>query len=290
MIPLGKDARERFARCGVLAQGALAPPRFLPNGGEPIKTARMTIWGKLAGAAAGFMLGGPIGALLGALAGHFIVDEGLLAPEQGPPLQSVVFTVGLIALAAKMAKADGVVTRDEVAAFRRLVAVAPEDEAHVSRLFDLAKQSTAGFDAYARQLAQLLKDTPDTLEDLVDGLFGIATADGAVHVDERAYLAEVAAIFGLPEQAFSRIEARHVVSGPRDPYRVLGIARRPPTARSSRPGAPSCTSTTRTGSSGGVYPPSSSPLRRGRWPPSTRPMTCCAARGGSHELRLRPRP
>ncbi|MBY0363445.1 MAG: TerB family tellurite resistance protein [Phreatobacter sp.] len=184
----------------------------------------MTIWGKLAGAAAGFMLGGPIGALLGALAGHFIVDERLLAPEPGPPLQSVVFTIGLIALAAKMAKADGVVTRDEVAAFRRLVAVAPEDEAHVARLFDLAKQSTAGFDAYARQLAELLKDEPDTLEDLIDGLFGIATADGAVHAAERAYLAEIASIFGLSEPAFARIEARHVVAGPRDPYRVLGIA------------------------------------------------------------------
>lgn len=183
----------------------------------------MTIWGKLAGAAAGFMLGGPIGALLGALAGHFIVDEGLLAPDDTPPLQSVAFTVGLIALAAKMAKADGVVTRDEVAAFRRLVAIPPEEEGHVARLFDLAKQSTAGFEAYARQLRNLLKDEPDTLEDLVDGLFGIATADGAVHAAELAYLAEVAAIFGLPEETFARIEARHVVSGPRDPYRILGI-------------------------------------------------------------------
>ncbi len=184
----------------------------------------MTIWGKLAGAAAGFMLGGPIGALLGALAGHFIVDDGLLAPDETPPLQSVAFTVGLIALAAKMAKADGVVTRDEVAAFRRLVTIPPEEEGHVARLFDLAKQSTAGFDAYARQLHNLLKEEPDTLEDLVDGLFNIATADGAVHAAEIAYLAEVAAIFGLAEKTFARIEARHVVSGPRDPYRILGIA------------------------------------------------------------------
>jgi DnaJ like chaperone protein len=184
----------------------------------------MTIWGKLAGAAAGFMIGGPIGALLGALAGHFIVDEGLLAPDETPPLQSVAFTVGLIALAAKMAKADGVVTRDEVAAFRRLVTIPAEEEGHVARLFDLAKQSTAGFEAYARQLRDLLRDEPDTLEDLVDGLFTIATADGAVHAAELAYLAEVSAIFGLPEATFARIEARHVVSGPRDPYRILGIA------------------------------------------------------------------
>ena len=184
---------------------------------------RLTIWGKLAGAAAGFALGGPIGALIGALAGHFIVDEGLLAPDDRPPRETVAFTVGLVALAAKMAKADGVVTRDEVAAFRRLVDIAPEDEAHLARLFDLAKGSVAGFEAYARQLRDLLNDEPRVLEDLLDGLFGIATADGAVHQAELAYLAEVAAIFGLSAAEFERVSARHVIQGGIDPYKVLGV-------------------------------------------------------------------
>jgi DnaJ like chaperone protein len=185
----------------------------------------MTIWGKLGGAAAGFALGGPIGALAGALAGHFLVDEGLLAPDARPPQETVAFTVGLVALAAKMAKADGVVTRKEIDAFRKLVNIAPEDEPRVIALFDLAKQSVAGFDAYARQLRDLLKDEPKTLEDLLDGLFGIATADGAVHEAELAYLAEVAAIFGLTEREFECVKSRHVVAaGSADPYRVLGIA------------------------------------------------------------------
>jgi DnaJ like chaperone protein len=185
----------------------------------------MTIWGKLGGAAAGFALGGPIGALAGALAGHFLVDEGLLAPETKPPRETIAFTVGLVALAAKMAKADGVVTRREVDAFRRLVRISPEDEPRVVALFDLAKQSVAGFDAYARQLRDLLKDEPKTLEDLLDGLFGIAAADGAVHEAELAYLGEVAAIFGFSEREFECIKARHVViGGGADPYRVLGVA------------------------------------------------------------------
>ncbi|QCI65811.1 TerB family tellurite resistance protein [Phreatobacter stygius] len=185
----------------------------------------MTIWGKLGGAAAGFALGGPIGALAGTLAGHFLVDEGLLAPDARPPRETVAFTVGLVALAAKMAKADGVITCNEVDAFRRLVKIAPEDEPRVVALFDLAKQSVAGFDAYARQLRDLLKDEPKTLEDLLDGLFGIATADGAVHEAELAYLAEVASIFGLSEAEFECVKSRHVViGGGADPYRVLGIA------------------------------------------------------------------
>jgi DnaJ like chaperone protein len=183
----------------------------------------MTIWGKLGGAAAGFAIGGPIGALLGALAGHFIVDEGLLAPDARPPRETIAFTIGFVALAAKMAKADGVVTRDEKAAFLRLVEVAPGDEARINALFDLAKQSVAGFDAYARQLRDLLKDEPKVLEDLIDGLFGIAKADGAVHEAELAYLEKVASILGFSDEAFAQIRARHVVGGSIDPYRILGI-------------------------------------------------------------------
>lgn len=185
----------------------------------------MTIWGKLGGAAAGFALGGPLGALLGALAGHFILDEGLLAGEPPPPRETVAFTVGLVALSAKMAKADGVVTRDEVASFRAFIDVDPADLPRVQALFDLAKESVAGFEAYARQLRDLLKDEPKTLEDLLDGLFDIATADGAVHEAEFAYLGAVAGIFGFSATEFDRIAARHVVDGQVDPYRVLGVPR-----------------------------------------------------------------
>jgi DnaJ like chaperone protein len=181
----------------------------------------MTIWGKLAGAAAGFAVGGPIGALVGALAGHFVVDAGLLAADQ-PPRETVAFTVGLVALAAKMAKADGVVTRDEVRAFERLVVIAPEDRSRVVALFDLAKESVAGFDAYARQLADLLKAEPQALEDLLDGLFDIATADGAVHEAEYAYIQHVATVFGLADR-FETIAARHVLADKADPYAVLGV-------------------------------------------------------------------
>lgn len=183
----------------------------------------MTIWGTLGGAAAGFAIGGPIGALIGALAGLFVVDRGLMAPPPTPPRETIAFTVGLVALAAKMAKADGVVTRDEVAAFRRLVIVEPQDEPRVIKLFDLAKQSTAGFEAYAGQLRSLLASEPGALEDLMDALFEIAKADGAVHEAETAYLAEVARLFGFDAASFATIEARHVAPDKADPYVVLGL-------------------------------------------------------------------
>ncbi len=181
-----------------------------------------TFWGALGGGGLGLALGGPLGALVGALAGHVLVDrEG--APF-GPAPRELVFTTGLVALAAKMARSDGVVTCDEVTAFRRIVDVPPAERARIERLFDLAKQTSAGFEAYAGQIAEAFRDEPALLENVLDGLFLIAAADGAIHEAEHAYLSDVAAIFGISERDFARIEARHARRRD-DPYLVLGADR-----------------------------------------------------------------
>ena len=181
-----------------------------------------TFWGALGGGGLGLVLGGPLGALLGALAGHVLVDrEG--APF-GPAPRQLVFTTGLVALAAKMARSDGVVTSDEVSAFRRIVEVPPDQQHRIEKLFDLAKQTSAGFEAYAEQIAGAFRDEPALLEDVLDGLFLIAAADGAIHEAEHAYLRDVATIFGIAERDFARIEARHMRRRD-DPYLVLGADR-----------------------------------------------------------------
>jgi DnaJ like chaperone protein len=181
-----------------------------------------SIWGKLGGAGLGYAIGGPLGALLGGFAGHLFVDRDG-APFGAAP-RDVIFTTGLIALSAKMAKADGVVLGSEVDAFEKLVEVPPEEHRNVQRLFNLAKSTTEGFEAYARQIADAFKDEPALLEDLVDGLFDVATADGAVHEAEFAYVRRVAAILGLSDTDFDRIAARHV-KRPDDPYLVIGADR-----------------------------------------------------------------
>jgi DnaJ like chaperone protein len=179
------------------------------------------MWGKIGGAGLGFAIGGPIGALLGAVAGHYVIDSesGLFGDDR-----EAVFTTGLIALSAKMAKADGVVTRDEQVAFRQIVMVPPSEETRIERLFALAKETSAGFEAYAQQIADRFGDRPELLEDVLDGLFHIAKADGAVHEAERRYLAQVAAIFGFKETDYARIEARHVRIKD-DPWVILGAER-----------------------------------------------------------------
>ncbi|MBS8260376.1 DnaJ family molecular chaperone [Roseibium polysiphoniae] len=144
----------------------------------------------------------------------------VLAKPEGA--NTVGFTVAMIALSAKMAKADGVVTADEVLAFQELFDVPQGEERNVARLFNLAQEDVAGFDVYAKKLADLFPYDRITLIDILDGLFHIAKADGVVHETEIAYLARVAEVFGLDEREFKRVLARHVrESG--DPYAVIGL-------------------------------------------------------------------
>jgi DnaJ like chaperone protein len=171
----------------------------------------MSIWDKLAGAAAS--IGGPIGTLLTHL-GHLAMDGA------GHDKQ-VAFTVGVIALGAKMAKADGVVTSDEIAAFKEVFKVPPGEEHNVARLFNLAKQDVAGYEAYARQLGRLFHDNRELLTDVMDGLFHIAVADGVLHPNEEHFLAKVAAEFGFADQEYLRIKGRHYKCGLYDPYNIL---------------------------------------------------------------------
>lgn len=187
----------------------------------------MSIWGKLAGAAAGLALGGPLGALVGGLAGHYAIDKRSDEPntDKATARGQVAFTIGVIALSAKMAKADGVVTRDEVDAFKQIFHIPPGEFQNVRRIFNLARQDVAGYDGYAKQIASTFKDNPGVLEDLMDGLFHIAKADGVIHPKEIEYLESVGEIFGFSQGEFDRIRASHLGPEKSDPYLVLGVDR-----------------------------------------------------------------
>ncbi|ASM71497.1 MULTISPECIES: molecular chaperone DjiA [Roseobacteraceae] len=140
-----------------------------------------------------------------------------------PPERSVGFAIAVIALSAKMAKADGQVTRAEVMAFREVFHIAPEDEAGAARVFNLARQDVAGFDVYARRIQIMFRDQPETLYDLMEGLFHIAMADGHYHDAEAAFLEQVADIFKLSPTRFAALKARAVPDQACDPYTVLGV-------------------------------------------------------------------
>ncbi len=140
------------------------------------------------------------------------------------PDRTVAFTIAVIALGAKMAKADGQVTRDEVTAFREVFHIPASEEANAARLFNLARTDVAGFDDYARRILAMYEPQDRTLCDLMEGLFHIAMADGEYHPGEDEFLHRVAEIWGFDDQRFSRIRAQFVPDAERDPYDVLGVS------------------------------------------------------------------
>ncbi len=127
----------------------------------------------------------------------------------------------MIALSAKMAKADGVVTEDEIVAFRQIFSFADEQGDQVSRLYNLARQDVAGYESYARQVAQLFPDDEMMRKDVLDGLFHIAKADGVVHEQELTFLDRVADILGITGTRYRRIKMRHLGAEKDDPWLLL---------------------------------------------------------------------
>jgi len=178
----------------------------------------MSIWARL----------GEIVSKLSATAFSQVVD-GVRTMFAGDPelRRQVAFSVAMIALSAKMAKADGVVTQDEIHAFRDIFSIPAKEERNVARLYNLAKQDVAGFEAYAARMAGLCgsgRPNCRMLEDILDGLFHIAKADGVIHERELGYLSRVAEIFEIDQTHFAAIVARHALLGERDPYAVLGVS------------------------------------------------------------------
>ncbi|WP_226779443.1 molecular chaperone DjiA [Oceaniglobus trochenteri] len=171
----------------------------------------MSIWSRIAAAISALASGEGLSALFDRL--------------RAPPERSVAFTIAVIALGAKIAKADGQVTRDEVTAFRQVFHIPPEEEANAARVFNMARQDVAGYEEYARRIRAMFNRDSDrmTLRDLFEGLFHIAVADGAYHEKEDDFLRRVAEIFGLGAREFRAMRARFVPDARPDPWEVLGV-------------------------------------------------------------------
>jgi DnaJ like chaperone protein len=203
----------------------------------------MSYWGKLVGGVVGFAMGGPPGAVMGAALGH-AADKGAIPKMQLPgnlfdtanlhparlaglfAPKDQMFALSVVALAAKLAKCDGPVSRKEIDAFKRHFRVPPESARGIGRLFDQARQNVSDYETYAEQLGEAFADNRGLLEDVLAGLFGIARADGVVNEMESAFLSRCAHAFGLDGAAWERARggtARPQENEP-DPYAVLGVS------------------------------------------------------------------
>jgi DnaJ like chaperone protein len=170
----------------------------------------MSIWTRIANAVSALAAGEGLSAVFDKL--------------KAPPERSVAFTIAVIALGAKMAKADGQVTRDEVTAFREVFHIPADQEASAAKVFNLARQDVAGFEEYAARIGAMFRGDARVLCDLMEGLFHIAVADGEYHPAEDDFLHRVAVIFGMKDRAFARLRARFVEEAAADPHDVLGVS------------------------------------------------------------------
>jgi DnaJ like chaperone protein len=175
----------------------------------------MTVWQKITGLAGA--AGDAGGGLLGDLAHVFGLER-----NGGEPEKDIAFTIGVIALSAKMAKADGVVSPLEVAAFKQVFRTSPAEAGNVQRIYNLAKQDVAGYEAYADQIAALLEGDRKLRQDVLEGLLHVATADGVLHPKEDEFLADVARRFGFSPSEFRFFRARFVKDNG-NPYDVLRL-------------------------------------------------------------------
>ena len=181
----------------------------------------MSIWEKLAAATADLSIGGQIGALLGGVGDHHVLHRD--QNQDRPADNALPFTVGMISLGAKMAKSDGVVTKDEVRAFKKVFKVSAAEMKHAARAFNLAKQDVAGYETCAEQLVTMFRGDRKLLEYVLEALFHIAKADEVLHPQEEQFLGQVAKRFGFTDAEFTFMKARHTIAAERNPYDVLGM-------------------------------------------------------------------
>ena len=184
----------------------------------------MSIWGSLIGGMVGFSLGGPFGMLLGSLIGGKIsrAKSGSTGNFGAFAQPQQIFALSLIVLSAKLSKADGQVSKEELIAVRDKLKIPESEIEQVGKIFNKAKQESTGYEPYAQQITQIYKNNQNVLEEVINILFYIAEADGNVSKSELDMIQHIAQIFGLNQSQFNSIQESRKSSGKLNPYVVLG--------------------------------------------------------------------
>ena len=184
----------------------------------------MSIWGSLIGGFVGFSLAGPIGALIGSMLGGRMSSGRKINFQQSFARQQQIFAISLIILTAKLAKADGHVSKEELIAIKQKLKVPDKEIDQVGKIFNKAKEDALGYEPYARQIAQIYRNNPAVLDEVINILFYVAEADGKVSNSELIIIRNIAKVFGLTSNQFEGIKESRKGSDKLNPYVVLGCS------------------------------------------------------------------
>ena len=188
----------------------------------------MSIWKSAIGGFIGFSLGGPLGGLIGAVIGskfsskHANSNTGFTSNQQ----QQAAFFAALFACLAKLAKADGIVTKEEVEKVDDFIKARfkfpSEQRQFAIKVFNHAKDDNVLYEEYASQLAGLLSKNKNALVVFYELLFELAMADGILDPAEEVLLRKTPDIFGIDLNLFNKLKDKFS-SHSSDPNKVLGV-------------------------------------------------------------------
>ena len=181
----------------------------------------MSIWGSLLGGVIGFSLGGPFGALLGSFLGGKISNISSSNTFRSQQNSQQIFALSLIILSAKLSKADGRVSKEELIAVKEKLQIPDSEIDQVAKIFNKAKDESTGYEPYAKQISEIFKGNQNVLEEVINILFYIAEADGHVSNEEESMIANIAFIFGLSQNQYESIKESRKSSDKLNPYIVL---------------------------------------------------------------------
>ena len=181
----------------------------------------MSIWGSLLGGVIGFSLGGPFGALLGSFLGGKISNISSSNTFGNQQNSQQIFALSLIILSAKLSKADGRVSKEELIAVKDKLQIPESEIDQVAKIFNKAKDESTGYEPYAKQISEIFKGNQNVLEEVINILFYIAEADGHVSNEEESMIANIAFIFGLSQNQYESIKESRKSSDKLNPYIVL---------------------------------------------------------------------
>ena len=181
----------------------------------------MAIRGSLIGGMIGFSLGGPFGMLLGSLIGGKMSRSRSGGGFRSFAQPQQIFALSLIVLSAKLSKADGQVSREELIAVKDKLKIPDSELDQVGKIFNKAKEESTGYEPYARQIAEVYKGNLNIMEEVINTLFYIAESDGNVSDKELEMIEDIARIFGLNDIQINGIKESRKSSDKLNPYIVL---------------------------------------------------------------------
>ena len=184
----------------------------------------MSVWGSIIGGFVGFSFAGPIGALIGSMIGGRISSSRQSSFQRSFAASQQIFAIALIILTAKLAKADGYVSKEELIAIKEKLKIPDHEIDQVGKIFNKAKQDSLGYEPYAQQIAKIYKNNPAVLDEVINILFYIAESDGKVSDAEIIIIRNIAKIFGLNQNQFEGIKESRKSSDKLNPYIVLGCS------------------------------------------------------------------